>query len=449
MQLIIKVSFGCQINYIRNTRASLQGGKWTSSDIDGSKECNYDICLYTCASKQVVKKIDYSTYDVNFLDYNCEKIIKMIKFFYQKQFQATFIEIKRSIFDQYDSMDDNFDSPYLPYERNNPREKHILYSLFLLIDKKEILRDRFGRATYLSYDKGVFYLSEHPVRNSSNLQYLDSYYSKNFFFTEKNSLWQAYLLFEVERLPEIIKKLIKEPKEDLKESISNYSKENQAFLLEWAFNIFLRKVSEKKEKSLSEKIIKIYKEENMWKEIKIPKRKIITEKLRLIKERDKKNAIKYGKPLTDEQKEEILKRIEDEEETIYVHFLSLLEGVRSEYGVSANLERYIGRLRLREKQAQDWRDAYDFEKLPYQELLEALRLEQKSVVLGTEKIYGIEEISNKGIQIFKIVDHLESTRGKGRNCPRGVFRTRSSRRYVAISVFYGIPATRTPFCCFG
>lgn len=376
MRMLIQVSNGCQVNYIRNTRSYLDNGVWKSSDKDGSENCNFDICLYKCYNNNTIHEIDYSTYDYFYLDENVEKLIEIIKNYFLLYDYANLDSIIDYINQTVNERNKNFDNPYLPLNRNNPRIKHIKIALFNIISKNIIILNKFSNNCFLHYDKGIFYLDQ---SNEETNNFLNGYYTENLFIIEKKPLEDVFFEIENERYPEVI--------DDLKDSdnLDNDIKKLSPIIISIIVEKLIDKLSKEKNflnnpiKYLEESknkegkvLLKLYK--TYWDIIYEPKGLIIREETI-----SKKKKIKMDKitgriaTLKESEKEEILKLYDDEEDDkVFVNYSDIFSGIETGSGEVAKISRFVGKIRVKHKNLK-WRFLKENEIIPYRVTLESLR----------------------------------------------------------------------------
>lgn len=142
-------AIGCQIHHARNIRPGL----------DGSKECDYDVCNYTCSEPDALQDpADYSTYNAFFAPEDADNLIPELIVAFQKYTVLSLVELQ-ALFPQYSQ------NSYV-----------ILLALNNLIYNRTPVRDRFGYVSYLAEDQSTFFLKR-GLTEANN--YSEAYYANN------------------------------------------------------------------------------------------------------------------------------------------------------------------------------------------------------------------------------------------------------------------------------
>lgn len=178
-----EASFNCGFNIKRNQ---------LSTDIDGSRECDYTTCKYKCinlTSKNDPKILD--TYNLIYAQEDISRLIKIIKNRFRIRFAYDISELSEGLVGK-----DNREIPKLI----------IIRALKEIIDKNIIIINRFGFPNYLREDHNLYFLVDN-VRVPN--QFPLSYYTKNPHITRKFSFQDA-----------------------IKYSQYNFSLEDRAFIIE-------------------------------------------------------------------------------------------------------------------------------------------------------------------------------------------------------------------------
>ena len=153
-------SFDCHLNYDRNIRPYNPG-------IDGSAECDYGICQYTCVTPKP-KEIDSSSYDVLYLD----PILNLISQQIVDMFKIDFTLSYQQIYTKLESRQTN----------------HIDLAINQIIEKKIIINNRYGYNTYLYEDGNLLFISrQYPLYNNT-IDYSISIYTSDLYQNQLKSL---------------------------------------------------------------------------------------------------------------------------------------------------------------------------------------------------------------------------------------------------------------------
>ncbi len=162
MRMMKQTSVTCHIHKTRNV---------VQSDIDYSKECDYDLCNYECVDPYIESSIDYGTYDILYSRQIVGSIMREIINMYR--IENTF------------TLDDIMDE--LDRREFVTDEKYVVFALEQIIYKHITILNRFGYRTYLQEDNGLFFLSkDYPTGNDTS--YEMSYYTSELNCTEIKEL---------------------------------------------------------------------------------------------------------------------------------------------------------------------------------------------------------------------------------------------------------------------
>ena len=166
MRIHKQISITCQIHYGRNVRpARYENGVKVGGDVDGTPDCDYDVCRYICVDPAPTA-IDYSTYDVLYADEVIADAILSIQDVFRQRNAASFEELARGLF--------------------NYRRKFLVAALERLIVGKQSFTDRFGYTSYLREDNGMLYLDRtYPTTAPS---YSMAYYTQGLIAVQRTSL---------------------------------------------------------------------------------------------------------------------------------------------------------------------------------------------------------------------------------------------------------------------
>lgn len=213
--LILRVmeagSFTCALTYERNV---------LSSDIDFSKQCNYDRCNYECDGinpytkdtkvwqyRVREKDLDYSGYISYYADEEVAEISQKIKSFILKNTSVDFEYLIKNLKHH----------PLLIYE-----------TVSRMVESRAVVRDSLGKRYYMIYSDGKISLSE----NISSKDISSSYYSQDRTFVKRTSLEKIVddLLIENDRLNTNLCNIIRG-----EEDILNVSVPTRNIIAEWVY----------------------------------------------------------------------------------------------------------------------------------------------------------------------------------------------------------------------
>lgn len=149
-------AFDCQLNYWRN---------YQPNDKDYSKECDYELCEFTCSDPSPVGPVDYSTYDVYYPDREIASVIQKILRYFLTHNSASINDMVKTF---------------------GNRKKIIIMALDRLISRRQKISGMYGNACYLREDHGNFFLDElYPVEPS---MISDQYYTGNIIALSQENL---------------------------------------------------------------------------------------------------------------------------------------------------------------------------------------------------------------------------------------------------------------------
>lgn len=237
IRIMMKIAFDCSLNYERNR--SVSGS-------DGSRDCDYQKCEYTCVGSDNVPspidELDYSSYHPiyaeklknplkdrieslykEYLSLSNESIVNSLQNEFTKEEIYNALvnmksEKKENTYNDYISSHtlDSFTKINLVIERLFQTHFHltfeniydalkeytrfeILVVLNNIIDENRIIRDRYGMINYLREDRNIYFLSKDMSRKA---YFTDSYYSEfpTIYFQEKD-------VFEKEIVKNIIQNI--------------------------------------------------------------------------------------------------------------------------------------------------------------------------------------------------------------------------------------------------
>ena len=360
MRMMKQVSTDCQINYTRNVRPK---------DINGSANCDYDICAYKCY-EPAPTSIDYTSYDVLY----SQDVIEAIKYDIIDIFRVVF---QLSFMDLYNELDYN--------------KKFIDLAVTDLIENKIVIMNRYGYKSYLREDQGVLFL-----RHDFPLKILEkkgaialSEYNEYLIGTEKITLNEYNGIIQ-RGTGDLLEKLEDLSEDEMEEIINNYTLENRILLLEEAIKkYYIDSIQDEVETFILNKFRNsIFFSFEPLNALEYTKNSM--ESRAKGRGRPKKKESKFRfKP---EQEKEIIKLIEkpNSKEVIYIHNLASKKAQTSYH------KKEEGTIRLyKASENIGWRDANEIEDIVYSELIKVKNKKNKVEF----DIYGTIEDGK-----FKIID---------------------------------------------
>jgi len=142
-----------QIHYDRNVRDTDKPGTIENDYVDVK---SYDRTTYSC------HKVDYSTYDVYYIDEPISIIVQLLKTCFQTNFSVTMEEVLHKIAVQTN----------VP-----PRMKYLHFALEKMISQQMPIVDRYGQTSYLRKDGNKLFLTR-DFAGESGLLSASSYYTQ-------------------------------------------------------------------------------------------------------------------------------------------------------------------------------------------------------------------------------------------------------------------------------
>ena len=197
----------CALNYERN---------YTDEMIDGSRDCDYTLCKYTCdgiPEKFIYEKLedlDYSTYQLYYNEDRIKKITNLIFDLFRTKFSASFNDIYNSML--------------------NYTEFEILTALKYIIDEKHIIINKYGFISYLKEYNNIYFLVDNIVDINN---FFSKYYSENIILHVPTTFNDIVYKLYIESFPKIVEMIFKINNEDeLKKILNNVPLQLKELLLE-------------------------------------------------------------------------------------------------------------------------------------------------------------------------------------------------------------------------
>jgi hypothetical protein len=208
IRFIKEISWDCALTYKRNV---------LKSDIDGSRDCNYEECNYVCddfPEKYIDKsqkvweydvspdKIDYTTYNLFYSNEEVDKLIEHIKKLFSENYAYMFDDMYSSLRTKKHLGDVDH-----PSERSNKRVL-LLMACNKMIDERIPILDRLGVECYLKEQNNMFYLSRDF---STKPSYFDIFYTQTPMITESIPIMWLVQMFQLQRDKKKLVSLCKHP----------------------------------------------------------------------------------------------------------------------------------------------------------------------------------------------------------------------------------------------
>lgn len=218
MRKLKQIAIDCQIHHDRNVH---QG------DVDGSPECDYDVCDFKCYSASP-HSIDYSTADVYYMKEAISLISPSIEDYFRKNGSGTIENILVSL-------------------GGNVRVRDIEAALTDMILHRKPILDRFGYSVYIREDNGIFYITrDFPIEDVVADDQSSSFYGSTYVMTKSENL-DVYLgTMEVSEIDNVIHELqmIDSNQNDyfkvLDDAIKSYTVTTQVLVLEYVVGKWIR-----------------------------------------------------------------------------------------------------------------------------------------------------------------------------------------------------------------
>lgn len=369
------ISVDCQIHHGRNVR---------STDVDNTPDCDYQLCNYECISAPTsVDDIDYSTYDVYYIDNAIGKIIPLIKAYFLKNGSGT-LDI---IYDKIIAL------PHI--NRQSINKKYILIGVYRLIIEREPLIDRFGYTVYLKDDEGVYYTSrQFPLQDMIYENRSLSFYGQAVITDWVKNLNDVLIDMEkgeVEAAMIELKQI--SPKTPdytnvLLERLNDFKIENQTIFLEDAISEEVAGRSNEYTKNILGIFQKVYFQ--------------LHEPVTEIGETAELMAVKAAKKqtITIQPKQERIERVkfaegdftlrlDTETEIVYIHSLYSHTEEKTKYRAIPRITKAEGRIRLyKPSEGIGWRDTNPYETVVYNKYLQ-YKIHMMTQEFEKYGIYGI------------------------------------------------------------
>lgn len=310
MRIIKITSVSCEIHRHRNT---------FPPEYNYTKECEYDLCHYNCFDHG---KFDgdknFKTYILNYFNYRYPQIKEKIQELFRN-------ESKFHLDDIYKHIGDNY------------LKEHIIMTIEKIIKEREIIYNRFGFISFLSYDNDILFLiNEFPkmIKYEENL----SYYNDKIITTSYNEIELVHKEIGISNLNFMTNE---SELKNFNEVLKKFNRLEGIFKIEFFENSFMR-IANGKSYEIDKYVLRKYK--NFIYKINIEcANKILNERLDKVMEKRKGPKIKepfVNKKLSEEEKSyvnELIDKIKTDN-FVYIHTLhSALKLQNSDYADNSNI----------------------------------------------------------------------------------------------------------------
>jgi len=333
-RIMKRVAIDSLIHYERNVRAT---------DKPGTIESDYVSLPIYKLDKSISSKVDYSTYDVHYINEPISIIINILRHHFLSKFSINIEEVVELLKKQ--SM--------IP-----PIKKYIYFAVNEIISKKIPFRDRYSYICYLEKDGNTLFLvREYEIGKEK--RYASRFYTENIIAIHHIPLQNIKSTIQIEKQSEEIKSLktvFRDPDELQKRLTNNISIETCAKLLENAISQEIVAANEN-DKEFNQALLKhfgLYNVKNNRKpSIYYCLREPVTEIRKLKEELIKKEQGRGRKPKHGIRKvkfkhynpEEYYQWDEDTD-LVYVHTLYTLQRTKTRYADKTRYFKVNGRLRI-------------------------------------------------------------------------------------------------------
>jgi len=361
MRMLKQAATDCQIHYQRNVRPG---------DVDGSAQCDYDVCAYPCTDPAPTF-VDYTSYDVLYSDNIVNLVMDEIKKIFRVEFNMQFSQLYS----------------LLP----NIRKKFIDQAVSNLIQNKIPIIDRYGYTSYLREDRGVIFLRrDFPLESREPKGgYALSIYTETLIGIQSMSLNEYIGDLQKGEQVELVQQLQRlDPNGiEFNKLIDDLNLENKVDLLESSiYQLFVNKIQSPAIRAIITKFqTSVFQVQEPILAIQITAQALANRG----KGRGRKPKPGSKFKLTAQQQQEVEEALVPEgAETVYIHTMFNQAYDRTSYAVSAKFSKSDGRVRLlKPSEGVGWRDANPYE-LPVYNTIVQRQLEDMKNEFEKYDIYG-------------------------------------------------------------
>ncbi len=394
-RILKQCSVDCQINYVRNVRAT---------DINGSAICDYDTCAYKCVDP-VSDYIDYTSYD----NLYSQPIINQIKQDVKDIFRLVFVLTYNDIYTE------------LSY-----RKKFIDLAVSEIIINKESIIDRYGTISYLREDMGTLFLrKDFPlglIEKPGNLtlsEYTSSIMGISSISLKKyNGKTQS---IEQNLIIENLVSLVNTPK--FNETLNTLTLDNKIALLEASIYLYY---FENISTDYTIAILEKFKPFIFSTKEPIASLDIAADALtNRGKGRGRKPKTGNKFKLNDKTEGEVLRVLNKTgNETVYFHNLSSAVESLTAYNVNSKTKNSDSKIRLIKSDGSSWRDANEYEDPVYNTIIMNNMINETKEIEKDFDLYGVVLFDGNFRIIDKTTEDITSSTDarkihRGRICKSG------------------------------
>lgn len=334
----------CWIHHARNIRAN---------DIDGSEECDFGPCVYTCVNPRP-KEIDFSTSDVFYMDEIIDNIRPYIQEYFRKNGTGTIESIQKSI-------DPTGTNLYA-------KKKYIQLALTESILNREAISDRFGYYVYIREDNGVYYIiRDFPIADVVSDDRSSSFYGSTYVISRKENINKILSSLESSDLLNVINRLKKLDPNNIKLLDSEIKKETnntQVLLLEH----LLKEYVSGNTSTFVTNVLNTF--GRVIFTLHEPKDQIQEESARLA--REKQTEAKKKKKTERIKFTNANEPIVGNGELVYIHSLYSHAKSRTDYDVITKIVKAEGMIRIFKPSENAWRDTNEYERRVYNRYIQSV-----------------------------------------------------------------------------
>lgn len=361
MRMLKQSATDCQIHYARNVRPN---------DVDGSGQCDYDVCAYPCTNAAPTE-IDYTSYDVLYSGDIVDSVSQEIKEIFSTEFNMKFSQLYELL--------------------QGYRRKFIDQAVSNLIQNKVPIIDRYGYTSYLREDRGVLFLRRDFPLESQEVKggYALSIYTETLIGIQSMSLNEYIGDLQKGEQIELIQQLQKlDPAgAEFNKLIDDLNLENKVELLEGSvLQLFVNKIQSPAIRAI------ITKYQTSVFQVPEPVLAIqITAEALANRGKGRGRKPKPGSKfkLTAQQQEKMeAAPVTEGAETVYIHTMFNQAYDRTSYAVTSKFSKSDAKIRLlKPSEGVGWRDANPYE-LPVYNTIVQRQLEDMKNTFEKYDIYG-------------------------------------------------------------
>lgn len=379
---------------------------------DYTAECDYDVCDYDCFNRNPPEALDYSTYDVYYIDEILPNIIVRLTNLFNQSFSYSRRELY-SYLDEYRSIE-------------------IDRALVKIMAEKYVIYDRYGFISYLREDGDYFFLQrDFPLSATGVGNQGLEIYTKDLIATQEISLPTYITNLDKDVQQQIIESILSSTEEDINidDEIAKLTTEGRISLLEAAVIDYYKEPSQRLKdilKHFERFLYIIYEPEEEISQIETmgvrskgpgrpPKKGSRIQNIKF-KVEDLTNPVQE---ITLDEYDEIVESGEiPEHRLVFLHTLYNTIFDRVAYNVMVKIKKGDGRLRIYipEEENVGWRDVKSNELPIYKVIIEEI-IRKRTEIYEQYDFYGI--ITGKDFRIRdKTAEKVKAQKAADRNDSR-------------------------------